>query len=384
MSETTIQLLWQERKIRSDYRSGVSLHSHTMYSEESLEMIPRYTHKAPFVGRAVKGGSKRYHDQNREPLDFSRAFWTPPLAPRQAFRLEQKQIQNTFNLPALVSLTDHDDIRAGAQLRVLSDFRDTPVSTEWTIPFGPTFFHLGVHNLPAADASSVMEELSAFTNNPDEKSLGRLLTRLNELKDVLLVLNHPLWDEKGIGVEQHAQVLGRLLERHGRLFHALELNGLRSWKENRNVIWLGQQTGLPAISGGDRHGLEPNAILNLTCATTLCEFIHEVRYAHRSHIVFMPQYREPLRLRVVQTMVDVVRDYPDSLEGRKSWSDRVFFRPKNSSTPMPLSHFWPEGKPLIVALFIRAMRLAEFRGVRSALRLALHDQPVWSDQEAAI
>jgi hypothetical protein len=38
----------------------------------------------------------------------------------------------------------------------------------------------------------------------------------------------------------------------------------------------------------------------------------------------------------------------------------------------------------VIELFIRAMRMAEFRGVRSALRFALHDQPVWSDQEAAI
>ena len=384
MSQTTIQLLWEERNIRPEFRAGVSLHSHTMYSEESLDMIPRYTGKVPFLGKAVRKESKRYQDKNCERLDFSRAFWTPPLSPRQAYRLEQKQLQNTFQRPGLVSLTDHDDIRAGAQLQVLNDFRNAPVSTEWTIPFGPTFFHLGVHNLPSASATAIMGELREFTAAPSPERLDQLLASLNELPDVLLVLNHPLWDEKGIGIAEHAQVLGRLLERHGARLHALELNGLRTWKENQQVIWLGRQTGLPLISGGDRHGLEPNSIVNLTQGGTLADFIHEIRYHRRSHVVFMPQYREPTKLRILQTMVDIVRDYQDNLEGRRSWSDRVYYRPTGSSTALPLSNFWPEGKPLLIEMFVRAMRLAEFRGVRSALRLALNDRPIWSDPEAAV
>jgi hypothetical protein len=384
MSETTIQLLWRERNIRPEFRSGVSLHSHTMYSEESLQMIPRYTGKVPFLCQAIRGESTRYEQHAREKLDFSRAFWTPPLSPRQAYRVEQRQIQNTFQLPALVSLTDHDDCRAGAQLRVLNEFRSTPVSTEWTVPFGPTFFHIGVHNLPSSQAGAIMNELEAFTAAPDTHSLHSLLEMLNALPDVLLVLNHPLWDEKGIGVPEHAQVLGRLLERHGRSIHGLELNGLRSWSENQKVIWLGRHADLPVVAGGDRHGLEPNAILNLARGTTLPEFIHEVRYCRTSHVAFMPQYREPLKIRVLQTMVDVMREYPDNLEGRRRWSDRVYFRPSEGAAAVPLSHFWPNGSPLVVEAFVRAMRISEFRGVRSALRLALNHRALVSDQEAAI
>ena len=122
MSETTIQLPWQNRRVHPEFRAGVSLHSHTMYSEESLQMVPRYTGKVPLLADAVRGASHQFKKRKREELDFSRAFWTPPLPPRQAYRLEQKQIQNTLQLPALVSLTDHDNIHAGAQLRVLSDF----------------------------------------------------------------------------------------------------------------------------------------------------------------------------------------------------------------------------------------------------------------------
>ncbi len=383
MAETTIQLLWKERSVHPKFRAGVSLHSHTMYSEESLGIIPHYTSKIPFLGRAVQAELRRYQCSRKEPLDLAGAFWTPPLSPKQALRLEQNQLQDTFQLPGFVSLTDHDNIRAGTQLQVLDDFQDIAISTEWTIPFGPTFFHLGLHNLPSANAAQLLSDLAAYTTSPQEKQLAQLFHSLNALPDTLIVLNHPLWDEKGIGLPEHAQVLGRLLERHGHQFHALEVNGLRSWKENQKVIWLGRQASLPVVSGGDRHGLEPNAIVNLSRGGNLIEFIHEIRQERRSHLVFMPQYHEPLRTRVLQTMIDVVRDYPDNLDGRRCWSDRVYYRPTEDGIALPLSHFWPRGKPLLIESFVQAMRLAEFRGIRSALRFALHDRPLWSDQEAS-
>ena len=258
-AKTTFQLFWQDRSVNSEFRNGVSLHSHTMYSEESLDMVPRYTAKVPYLGGAIRRQQAEYSRRNNAAFDFANAFWTPPLAPRQAYRLEEKQIQRQFNLPALISLTDHDDVRAGTQLHVLDRFRKVPVSTEWTIPFGPTFFHLGVHNMPAGDSAALMHQLESFTANPKETKLAGMLEMLNAYPDVLLVLNHPLWDEKGIGIEQHAGIARDLLERYGHLLHALELNGLRAWGENKQVIALGRQIGLPLVAGGDRHGREPNA-----------------------------------------------------------------------------------------------------------------------------
>lgn len=380
---TTFQFLWKDQRIDRDFRAGVSLHSHTMYSEESMAAVPRYTAKVPYFGAAVCRQQKEYLAAKRDHLDFGRAFWTPPLSPRQAHRLEEKQIHSRFNLPGFVSLTDHDDIRAGSQLHLLERFREAPVSTEWTIPFGPTFFHLGVHNLPLEQSAAIMEQFKAHTADPRESRLTDLLAMLNSYPDVLLVLNHPVWDEKGIGVTEHAQALGRLLERYGNAFHALELNGLRTWKENCQTIWLGRQSGLPLVGGGDRHGLEPNAIVNLTRGATLVEFIHEVRYRRSSHAVFMPQYREPLKLRILQTMVDVVREYPDNSDGRRVWSDRVFFRPPGRTEPLPVSSCWRNGGPAVVRCFIASMSLLELRSVRSALRLALDDRAVWPDSEVA-
>ncbi|HMF77795.1 MAG TPA: hypothetical protein VK604_19215 [Bryobacteraceae bacterium] len=390
-ARTTFQFFRDDRSVSPSFRTGVSLHSHTMYSEESLDMVPRYTAHVPYLGRAIRRQEAEYHQKTKQSFDFGHAFWTPPLAPRQAFRVEEKQIQRKLQLPALVSLTDHDDIRAGSQLHVLDRFAKSPISTEWTIPFGETFFHLGVHNLPSSLAGSIVDDLARFTAEPLEEKLGGLLEMLNAHPGVLLVLNHPLWDEKGIGAAPHAQFLAGLLELHGHWFHALELNGLRGWNENHQVIALGRKTGLPLVSGGDRHGREPNAILSLSRAMNFAELAQEVRHERFSHVVFMPQYHEPLRLRILQTMIDVVRDYPENFVGRQTWADRVFYRNPETEIAVPLASIWKDGGPMIVKQFVGAMRFFEWRGVRSALRVALHDRsdrawsnPVWSDGEAAI
>jgi hypothetical protein len=356
-----------------------------MYSEESLEMIPRYTAKVPYLGAAIRRQQADYCVRKGQSFEFGHAFWTPPLSPRQAYRLEEKQIQRKLQLPALVSITDHDDIQAGTLLNVLDRFRKAPISTEWTIPFGPTFFHLGIHNMPCSESAFLMRTLAAYTASPNEKRLPEILEMLNRHPDLLVVLNHPCWDEKGIGAGNHMQTLLRLLHQHGRFFHALELNGLRSWHENKEVIRLGRNKDFPLISGGDRHGREPNAILNLSRCASFSEFAQEVRQERISHVVFMPQYREPIKVRVLQTMVDIVRDYPENVHGRRTWSDRVFYRDSLMGATLPLAQIWSDGGPVIVKRFVAAMRLLEWRGVQSALKLALNDRnAIWSDRQAAL
>jgi len=354
-----------------------------MYSEESLDMVPRYTAKVPYLGHAIRQQELAYHRKKQKHFSFADAFWTPPLAPRQAYRVEEKQIQRKFKLPALISLTDHDDIRAGAQLHVLDRFKHIPISTEWTIPWGETFFHLGVHNLPVADSEDLMQRFGEFTVNPQQSRLSGLLAMLHAMPAVLLVLNHPLWDEKGIGAERHGAALKTLLAQYGRFFHALELNGLRAWSENKQVVALGKELDVPVVSGGDRHGREPNAIVNLSRANTFAEFVEEIRRERVSQVVFMQQYHEPLRLRVLQTMVDVVREYPENFAGRRTWADRVYYRDPETKVTVTLGELWPDGGPTIVKHFISAMRIVGWTPMRSALRMALDDRvTVLSDREA--
>src|SRR5450432_946596 len=195
---TQIHLYWKDHSVVSQYKTGVSLHSHTNISEETLDIIPRYTEKIPYLGRSIKAQQQKYLELTGKPLDFSKAYWTPPLSPLQALQLESKQI-TSHGLKALVSLSDHDNLQAGYNLSVLEAAQGTPVSVEWTIPFGTTYFHLGVHNLERSNAHNTMAELAAFTADPKPERLGPLLTMLNRDPATLLVLNHPFWDEAGIG-----------------------------------------------------------------------------------------------------------------------------------------------------------------------------------------
>jgi hypothetical protein len=325
------------------------------------------------LGSAIRKQEELYYRTKGFPLDFNRAFWTPPLSAWSAYTLECRQIDQELKLTPLVSITDHDNIEAASMLQVMDDTRYHPVSVEWTIPFANTFFHLGVHNLPEQGAHAIMSSLAEYTAAPRRELLGELLESLNDCPDVLIVLNHPLWDESGVGGAEHNRLLGRLLERHGRHFHALELNGLRSWKENLQVIALAQETNLPVISGGDRHGCEPNATLNLTRASSFGEFVHEVRYDGFSEAVFMPQYREPLKLRVLRTMQDIVRDYDDQAEGRKHWNDRIFFRYPDGRV-LPLSAIWHGRGPRVVNRFVSGLRLLEHPHLHLALRAALAER----------
>lgn len=370
MRRSKLHFFWRDRTVRQRFRGGVSLHSHTLHSEESLAFIPRYTGKLPLIGDAIRQQEERYRALTGRTLDFARAFWRPPLAPREAYDLEQRQIHEALGLDAMVSLSDHDDIQAGWMLKVLEP--QAPISVEWTIPFGPSFFHLGIHNLPQQRAAAAMRDLAAFTAAPSKNRLAELLTALDELREVLIVMNHPLWDEACIGAVEHARLAGRFLERFGERVHALELNGLRPWRENRRVAWLAEHSGHALISGGDRHGLEPNANVNLTHAATFAEFVDELRVDGLSDIVFMPQYREPLRVRMIGTMCDIVRDYPDLPLARRRWNDRVFYR-DDDGVVKPLSAHWQGNEPWPVKCFLGGLRALTSRPVRAALRFALPD-----------
>jgi len=107
------------------YNSAVSLHSHTSHSRESLGFIPRYSRCLPALDYLVRKQMDRYERIHGRPLDFERAWWTPPLTAREAFDLERSSIETTLNCHALVSLSDHDDIEAGIEL-LAADRRPQP------------------------------------------------------------------------------------------------------------------------------------------------------------------------------------------------------------------------------------------------------------------
>jgi hypothetical protein len=357
------------------FRTGVSLHSHTCASRESLDFIPRICGKVPLLRTLERAYRRRYEQIHGLPLDYMQSWWTPPLTPPEALQVESRQIES-LGLQPLVSLSDHDTLEGIWSLRARAATHDALLSVEWTVPFEASFFHLGVHNLPPASAAGVFDELADYTARPDETKLRELLVSLNRCPDVLVVFNHPMWDEKSIGQQLHVDQVYRFLSKYKLGVHALELNGLRPWKENRSVIRLAMEAGLPLISGGDRHGLEPNANLNVTNATSFPAFVEEIRVQRASDIVFLPQYQQSLPSRIIDTLCDVMRSNPNHGMGWHRWSDRVFHR-ETSGVVRPLSAYWDAGggTPALVRAFISTMRIVESRRVRSAMR------PLFGPQE---
>jgi len=150
----------------------------------------------------------------------------------------------------MVSLSDHDTIEACALLRQVPELEETPISTEWTVPFGNAIFHIGVHNLPEGIASSVLTDLLDASKAGFDSVVLDLLMGLSELPGVLLVFNHPLWNLNGTPKAMFAGELIRFLRSANCYLHAFELNGMRSYRENLEVIKLAAEWDQLLISGG--------------------------------------------------------------------------------------------------------------------------------------
>jgi hypothetical protein len=357
-----ISCLWKQPEIAQKYCTAVSLHSHTNQSKESLLFIPAFAEKRPLLRWALNEQIKK----SVRPVDFSQAYWTPPLPPKLAFELESNQIEAALELISLVSLTDHDSIEAPTALRQLPNPVRVPFAVEWSVPFEGAIFHLGIHNLPESQAHLIMDDFAAYSRNPSPARLLELLSSLHSIPDVLIVFNHPHWDQYCLGQATFRNFVDKFLQCHVEYIHAFELNAMRAWTENKSVIELAAAWQRPLISGGDRHGLEPSGALNLTRATSFSDFINEIRVEQLSHILFMPQYSELLGIRFMQTVLDTIRDYPDHPVGSRRWDERVFHMDFQSGYHRPLSCLW-KAPPTYLGHIFSIFRMIENTSVRHAL-----------------
>jgi hypothetical protein len=364
-ARTHVYLLPSEEALSRTFRSGVSLHSHTEHSQERLGALPRYLQAMPIISRFTQWEIERYEARTGKPPDFSRAYWRGPLSARAAYDLEHSQIER-LGLAAIVSLTDHDNIEAGLLLQEQASAGAIPISVEWTVPYEQSYFHLGVHNLAPAQAATLMRRMTEYTKTPEPSTLGALLEDLAADPALLLVLNHPLWDMAGIGFESTLNLVRQFLRIHGPRIHALEINGLRNWQENMGAVSLAQRSSHPVVAGGDRHGCEPNATVNLTRATSFAEFVEEIRVERLSDVAVLPQYREPLVLRHFLTAWDAVREHPQLLD-RQRWIARVFVL-CNDGIERPLSQVWTKGAPAWIDPCLKVIGLLASSPLRAPFR----------------
>jgi hypothetical protein len=217
-----------------------------------------------------------------------------------------------------------------------------------------------------------MEAFTAEAETTSPATDAKLLSMLRELHEspqVLIVFNHPLWDLHKMGPVHLAEVR-RFLKEAGRTIHAVELNGLRHVKENREAERLAKETGHLVISGGDRHGLEPNANINLTSAASFTEFVEEIRVDRVSHVHFMDQYQGRWEQRILRSTLNAVTDFPEFMPGWQRWDERAF-HPDKDGVMRPFAELWPEGRvPLVMQGIVKLVRLGGVRGVSAPLSLA--------------
>jgi len=372
LTKTRLHVLRKAEDLTPKAKSGVSLHCHTEHSKEMLDFIPHYAEKLPIIAQFWRRERDNYLEREGKALEFNTAYWSPPLTPHGVYDIEKKQI-NKAGLNAIVSLTDHDSIDGNLAVNETTENSRAPISLEWTVPFGYGFFHVGVHNLPEDRAVELTKTLLDYTfneaNHSNEK-LRETFAMLNDLPGVLVILNHPMWDIEIVGKERHLALLKDFIREHGQWIHAFEVNGFRSWSENKKVIELAESLGIPLATGGDRHGCKPNTVINLTDAETFEEFANEIRVEKRSQVVLMPEYEQPLHSRQLQSFSEILRPYPHFPNGRQKWFDRVFFDIGDGHGLRPLSVHWIKGGPLWLRWAIWTLGVFGSPAMRPAFRLA--------------
>ena len=373
LKQTKLHILHESEDLGKKAKTGVSLHCHTEHSKEMLDFVPHYAEKLPVIAFFWKRERKKYVKREGYPPNFSTAFWSPPMDSGDVYNIERNQI-NEAGLDAIVSITDHDSIDANLQVNETAENVKAPISLEWTVPFGYGFFHLGVHNLPKDRADEITQTLLEYTfdeGEPNNERLHELFAMLNEMREVLVILNHPIWDIEMVGQERHDILLKHFLKEHGKWIHALEVNGFRSWSENKAVIETAEALDFPVATGGDRHGCKPNTVINLTDSNTFAEFVEEIRVDKKSEIVLMPEYKQPLHSRQLQSFSEILSNYPEFPANRKLWFQRVFFDIGDGRGLVPLTdHGWERGGPAWLRAAVWTLGFMGSPSMRPVFKLA--------------
>ncbi len=108
-------------------------------------------------------------------------------------------------------------------------------------------------------------------------------------------------------------------------------------------------------------------------AKTFAEFAEEIRVDKRSEIVLMPEYKQPLHSRQLQSFAEILKHYPEFPEGRQKWFDRVYYDIGDGDGTRKLSVYWINGKGSRVWLQMAIRTLAVFGSsrMRPAFRLTM-------------
>ncbi len=132
--------------------------------------------------------------------------------------------------------------------------------------------------------------------------------------------------------------------------------------------------GAAEISGGDRHGiLSRNAKMNLRRArqVNFAGFVREVRRERISNVLFMPQYAEPWKHRLLSSTLAAIRNYPEFPATVYERSTNAGCRRQDETAGRAP---WTRGHaPVYLSAILTAVRIMGAGPVSTGLRLAWND-----------
>jgi hypothetical protein len=271
-----------------DYACAVSMHNHSNHSIENMAFLNQVV-KLRFM-RPLRGILQAaFGLAEIENLNYADIFYRSPLSVEDALQTENASAAAFGFAGVHLGITDHDEVAGSIELQRAhpDQAARNPLGEEISIYFDDYLFHLGVTGMPAAGIDELHASLQAAARERRLDDLFEILRASN----ALVVFNHPLvpWG-KNVGRKIPAEAL---LQRYGWAIHALEYNGMRSREENDLVLQLAQETGKPAIGGGDSHLLLASSVLSVTQARSYAEFAAEVKDGHAVPLL-LPTFFAPL------------------------------------------------------------------------------------------
>ena len=79
MANATISYLWRERNAPRGYRSGVSLHSHTNQSKETLDFLANLGNQYPVIRPLLSRLESSSEANHGVRINYAASYWTPQI-----------------------------------------------------------------------------------------------------------------------------------------------------------------------------------------------------------------------------------------------------------------------------------------------------------------
>ena len=191
MANSTISYLWRDPNAPQGFRSGVSLHSHTNQSKETLDFLANFGNQYPLMRPLMSRLERRSEADARHARELCGQLLDAADDAQAGLRPGERSRSKSWTLPRwfrspITTTSRRPCCCAPFPARGRFRFRWSGAR-----PMAMQSFHLGVHNLPSAKATEWMDDAGGLHRQPQRRAADRDSGALHEEPNVLVVFNHP-------------------------------------------------------------------------------------------------------------------------------------------------------------------------------------------------